>query len=524
MQLAVRLSFVSGGMMTDLLEDGALQRWRREPTRFITEVLVNPETGRPFILMPWQKRFIEHAFQTDESGRLVHSEWLAATPKKTGKTEFAEMLLTTTVLVFGGPYAEGYCIANDLEQAQGRVFAAVRRVVEASPYLANEAQVTANRIAFPSTGASITAIASDYAGAAGAHPVISCFDEAWAYTSERSRRLWDEMCVVPTRKISCRLTTTYAGFEGESELLEQLYHRGLAQPEIGPDLHSGDGLLMYWTHQVQAPWQTEAWVETMRHSLRPNAFLRMIENRFVSSEETFVPLEAWEACCTGRPIPADKSLKVWVGIDASVKRDSTGIAVCTWDRGAKKAVLVHHRIFQPSAADPINFEQDIEDTILGIKSRYNLNAVFYDPYQMAAVAQRLQRLNVKMIEYPQSVGNLTAASQNLYELITSQGLVAYPDPDIRLAVQRCVALETSRGWRITKEKASHKIDIVVALAMAALAAVREGEVPSIRWGTIDFAVTGAVTWHDDDEPLPPRIRIVQVSEAEAIEQKAKGIW
>lgn len=102
------------------------------------------------------------------------------------------------------------------------MFAATRRIVEASPHLAVEASVTANRITFPATGATIQAIASDYAGAAGSNPVISCFDELWGYTSERSHRLWDELVPVPTRKISCRLTTTYAGFEGESELLEAL--------------------------------------------------------------------------------------------------------------------------------------------------------------------------------------------------------------------------------------------------------------------------------------------------------------
>jgi hypothetical protein len=32
------------------------------------------------------------------------------------------MLLLTTTLVFGGRFAEGYAVANDLEQAQGRVF------------------------------------------------------------------------------------------------------------------------------------------------------------------------------------------------------------------------------------------------------------------------------------------------------------------------------------------------------------------------------------------------------------------
>ena len=77
---------------------------------------------------------------------------------------------------------------------------------------------------FPSTGSTITALASDYAGAAGSNPSFITFDELWAYTSERSRRLWDELSpAVPTRLVSVRLTTTYAGYDGESELLWGLY-------------------------------------------------------------------------------------------------------------------------------------------------------------------------------------------------------------------------------------------------------------------------------------------------------------
>jgi len=50
-------------------------------------------------------------------------------------------------------------------------------------------------------------------------------------------------------------------------------------------------------------------------------------------------------------------------------------------------------------------------------------------------------------------------------------LITYADDQIRLAVQRAVAVETPRGWRIAKEKQAHKIDVVVALAMAGLGAV-----------------------------------------------------
>ena len=96
---------------------------------------------------------------------------------------------------------------------------------------------------------------------------------------------------------------------------------------------------------------------------------------------------------------------------------------------------------------------------------------------MAAVSQRLLKHGVPMVEFPQSVGNLTEASQNLYELVKASNLVVYPDAEMRLSVQRAIAVETTRGWRIAKEKSSHKIDVVVALAQAALGAVQGGIAP-----------------------------------------------
>ena len=90
------------------------------------------------------------------------------------------------------------------------MFAAVKRSWPHS-IAGPSATMTQSQIEFPDLGATISALASDYAGAAGANPTISCFDELWGYRSERSRRLWDEMVPPPTRKIACRLTTTYAG-------------------------------------------------------------------------------------------------------------------------------------------------------------------------------------------------------------------------------------------------------------------------------------------------------------------------
>jgi hypothetical protein len=86
---------------------------------------------------------------------------------------------------------------------------------------------------------------------------------------------------------------------------------------------------------------------------------------------------------------------------------------------------------------------------------------------------------VPMLEYPQSPANLTAASQGLFELVTGRNLVMYADAPMRLAVSRAVALETARGWRIAKEKQSHKIDTIVALAMACHATVEGQAAPPV---------------------------------------------
>jgi hypothetical protein len=55
----------------------------------------------------------------------------------------------------------------------------------------------------------------------------------------------------------------------------------------------------------------------------------------------------------------------------------------------------------------------------------------------------------------------------------------YPSDELRQQALSTVAVENPRGWRIAKEKASKKIDAIVALAMACVAAMaHRGEIGS----------------------------------------------
>jgi phage terminase large subunit-like protein len=131
--------------------------------------------------------------------------------------------------------------------------------------------------------------------------------------------------------------------------------------------------------------------------------------------------------------------------------------------------------------------------LIDLHKRFNLRRALFDPWQMQAISQRLAKAGVRIEEFPQTPAKLTEASQNLFELVQGRNLVAYPDAGMRLAVSRAVALETSRGWRISKEKQAHKIDVVVALAMAAHAAVK---------GQNDSTFSLDTGWLDDDPDDP----------------------
>jgi hypothetical protein len=61
-----------------------------------------------------------------------------------------------------------------------------------------------------------------------------------------------------------------------------------------------------------------------------------------------------------------------------------------------------------------------------------------------------------MIEFPQTMSNLTEASTNLYELIKGRDLSRYFDNEIRLAMNPAVALEVTRGSRSRRKECRTK--------------------------------------------------------------------
>ena len=257
-------------------------KYGRDPAAFIDRFVTRNEKGRPWKLSAYQRRVLRLAFRWSRAGALLLRLLLWGEPKKSGKTFIAAVLGLWCGFVT--PDSETIVAANDLEQAQSRVFRTMVALLKHNPELGASATVRAAEILL-SNGHRIVVISSDYRGAAGSRHTLVIFDELWGYMLERAERLFEELTPPPTEPNAWALVVTTAGFVGESVLLERLYQRGLAGERLDVDLevYRADDLVMFWSHTPRQPWQTPEYYAEQARSLRPSTFARLHRNEWVSA-------------------------------------------------------------------------------------------------------------------------------------------------------------------------------------------------------------------------------------------------
>lgn len=166
---------------------------------------------------------------------------------------------------------------------------------------------------------------------------------------------------------------------------------------------------------------------------------------WVSSESKFIDAEMFDACvdAEARPVLADLNLVVYVGLDASLRHDTTALAAVQYDAKAQRVRLVAHKLFRPSGED-IDFSE-VENTVVEFRQRFTVQSVSYDPYQFEGLAQRLRAKGLDLFALDQTLGNLTDAATKLFELFRSRNIALYPDPDVHEAVLNASAKEATNG-------------------------------------------------------------------------------
>ena len=456
-----------------------------KPSIWISRNFIDPITNKLMRLQSWQARILDHALQIDEDGYSKYDLVVWSQAKKSGKTTIAGAVGAYAAVNIEAPN-EISCVANDQEQSAGRIFAAMMPTLTKLNWSTpvSYKSVIRNPSAFGDNGTNVKAITVNYEKEAGSNQGLSLWSELWAYKSERLSRLWEEMTPPPTRRFSMRWVETYAGYIGESKLLQDLYlscFKDFEESDLQdrviklwddlPVYEVNEHMLIFWDHKHRMPWQTEKYYESQRDTMRYNAYIRLHENRWVESRDTFITYEDWQQSISHMPkIPQRRAI---YALDASKNNDSTALVGCY--RQGNKIYTSDIHVWETTPGTEIDFTK-VEEKIVELWRKKLIHPpLYYDPYQCVKLAQDLRAKGISCKEYSQGADRVKSDTF-LYKLY-NEGMIANPNNSIlRKHVLAASAKEyEGEKLRIIKpsgedggqEAVSQKVDAAIAQSMAA---------------------------------------------------------
>jgi len=457
---------------------------------FAEKYFILPETKKPVKLLDWEKDIFRDLFEAAIKPTLA----LLGMCKKSGKSTIAAIVALWYLLT--KPLGEIFIMGPDLQQGQLVVFEKVCKAIRLNPVLRKICTIGKSQITCKTTGATITVLPCNKT-AAGLNPDLVIFDELWQFTSKEAKRAIDEMTNIPEGiKHNLILVVSYAGFDSDEDThLWRWYKQGIAQQE-GKVEKDPKFYFVWRTDYENIPWVTQQYLDSQRKRLRLNTYLRFHENKWTSSEEAFVDAVTVESCTSNEHQRGqDYNHCVVAALDVGVKHDCSALAI-VGAKDRRKLCLVDHAVFTPAEGSTLNLERTIETQLEDWSEQYDIQAVYYDPYQAVRSAQILTEFGLPMQEYPQTVTNLVAIAECLQGLLKSDSIILYPDDVVRRHLLSAAVKECSRGWRLVKQKQSKKIDLAIALAMACQAAVDIFLAPTVEPEIVEIG-----TYYDMDAPI-----------------------
>lgn len=505
-QVEQALSTMSPAQLTNLdtlLNSGKLYENLDDPVKWIETNFYIPEINGPLVLAEYQKRCLREALYMDPAtGNFQYSVIIWSDLKKSIKST-----ITAAVALWMGfrsPHGQIQLVANDLKQADSRVGYYLRRAVNLNPALRGCIRVNTSgyKMTLPNE-CIIEAIPIDPTGEAGGNADMVVFSELWGAASKAQQRMWTETTTSPTKYgRSFRWVESYAGFTGESVLLENLYEETVINgDQLWGDLevfvNRPGRMFCLWNTRPRLRWQTKEYYAEQASQLDPSEFARVHRNQWVSSTSNFVPGEWLEFCRAGSTgnsfevVPALEHNEPIIGaLDAGTKQDSfgmLGVSVRTIERNKLDGTPDDYKIFiprfvhvwTPGPNQPIEYSDPPEGPrdptkpspqtmIERLSEELHIVEWVYDPYQLHNLATNLNNRGVGyFVEMNQNVGGKRAkADKNLYDIIRDRSLLHDGNSDLLVHLKNANKQAEGDGMRLQKRARGGKIDLAVCLSMA----------------------------------------------------------
>lgn len=454
-----------------------------DPISWITSEFFIPEMANvknpPAIeLYGYQRAVIREALKQDENGKFIYDLVIYSDLKKSAKSSIAAAVILYRA--WFSQYGSFKIVANDLKQADSRVFNYAKTAITMNERLGKKCSIKNYHINLPNE-TFIEAVPVDPAGEAGGGDNMIEFTELHAAKDKGHQRMWAEMTLSPLKHgYSQRWIDTYAGFSGESPILEPLYNQLVKEenrfqiddPDAPADLETYrlGRTFCLWNTKPRLHWQTPEYYASEETALLPQDYLRMHKNQWTTSVSSFVPREWWQACAVDKLEDIDRFREVEIALDAAVDDDNFGLVVVS--RKNEAFPIRFAQKWVPPKNGKIDF-REVEKVVKWCINYWNVVELTYDPTQLHDFCTRLKNDNIVRIHEFQQGKPRAIADKALRDRIRDR-LIVYDDQvtgiaDVTEHIMNANAKTDPldpKNLRIVKRAQEMKIDLAVCLSMA----------------------------------------------------------
>lgn len=474
--------------------------------------------GGPFLLRPWQKRFIRDIYEPHGlDGRRKVRRAILSIARKNGKTALIAALVLVHLL---GPEAiqngEIYSAANDREQA-AQVFKVAAQIVRADPELSRLLRVvdSTKHIACLGNGSFYKAISAEAGTKHGANPTLVIFDEL---AQARNRDLYDVLDTSMGARAEPLFITISTQSNDPEHILSKLIDDGLdgrdptivchlyAVPEETPDARIFDPKVWKLANPALGDFRSLADLQAtaakaQRMPAEEPKFRNLYLNQRVAPVSSLISRAEWTAC-KGEAAIKDGA-EVYLALDMSAILDLTALVMGTaGDRTAVRAAFwkpedllqehsrrdfggghlryvewmtAGHILRSPGRSiDPAAVALHIADLV----QRYRVLGLAYDRWRIDTLRREFDRIGLathldgekgdglRLIPWGQGFKDMAPAIDALELEVIERKLEHPGNPVLTWNMANAVAVTDPAGNRkIDKDKARFRIDGAVALAM-----------------------------------------------------------
>ena len=463
-----------------------------------------PAARTPIVLEPWQQ-FIEsniYGWKQADGRRRFRSAY-EEVGRKNGKSTRLSVAALRGLVADGEEGAEVYAAATSLKQSN-IVFSDAKAMALRSPALS--ARIVCNKL-----NLSVTATSSKFEPLSGnpedgSNPSLAIVDELHEH---KTREIWDSLDQGQGSRAQplIRAITT-AGFGREESIcLEQRgYTTDVLEGIVVDDTHFGIIFCIddgddwrdesVW-HKANPNWGVSVDPDEMRTKYRKaqastsaqNTFRCKRLNEWTEQDVRWIDLEDWDACIDPVPESELAGQVCYAGLDLASTQDISALVLYFPDT---KALVPYFWIPEDM---PMRTAKKIKDTmtnwvgdghimttegyetdyavlcdgIIDILGNYQCAGIAYDPWNAAAVSQKLEEAGAKRVKFVQSIANFSEPSKKFEALIGGRAMRISDNPVFRwMAANVSVRTDVSGNIRPVKPKHTNtqKVDGIVSAIMA----------------------------------------------------------